>query len=377
MRSRACPILGTSTRWRRERPAAHPEDALRRDRRRRRHRLSRPGRGAAHHRLHPPRLLPPRGVLGAADVRLVRAEPGLLRACHLLRQARRGHVRPHRGGAGPRGAHGRHPRRHGRLRHRPGGAVRDGRGRRPCRPLRSHTPGPDGGAHLRRDALRPLGAGLPLGEKDREETEYARVYQIWGDEDHCEEFALLHFGDDPLVKDRDFGRWLAKAARFAGTPKSMRLFDQAWYETDVRDVLPSIHVPTLLPCPTVPARLGRAGDTALCGRADPGFAAGHVPGPVGRHVRGVERGACRRGAALPRLGAGGGSRPRPHARHRALHRRRRLDRQGVRGGRRALDGAPREAQRDGPAPSSPATAAPRSRRWATASSPPSTDRPGR
>jgi class 3 adenylate cyclase len=91
---------------------------------------------------------------------------------------------------------------------------------------------------------------FPWGEKDEEEAEFSRVYEIWGDEDHGQEFASLHFGDDPVIKDPGFARWLAKMARFAGTPKSMRLFDQAWYETDVRDVLPTIHVPTLVLSPT-------------------------------------------------------------------------------------------------------------------------------
>ena len=34
--------------------------------------------------------------------------------------------------------------------------------------------------------------------------------------------------------------------RCAATPASYEAFDQMWYETDVRDVLASVHVPTLV-----------------------------------------------------------------------------------------------------------------------------------
>ena len=67
-----------------------------------------------------------------------------------------------------------------------------------------------------------------------------------------------------------------------------------------------------------------------------------------------------------------GGRPRPHAGDGPVHRHRRLDRQGLRARRRTLDGAARDATTPPCAPSSPATAATRSRRPATASSPPST-----
>ena len=39
-------------------------------------------------------------------------------------------------------------------------------------------------------------------------------------------------------------RWAAKAARYSAAPGDMLVFDRMWAETDVRDVLPAIQVPT-------------------------------------------------------------------------------------------------------------------------------------
>jgi class 3 adenylate cyclase/pimeloyl-ACP methyl ester carboxylesterase len=91
---------------------------------------------------------------------------------------------------------------------------------------------------------------FPWGMGD-EEAQDTRDYEIWGDEDYAEEFARMLFGDIPLVKDPDFGRWLTKVARYTGTPKSTLLIGEMWLETDVREVLPSIRVPTLVLAPAV------------------------------------------------------------------------------------------------------------------------------
>ena len=86
--------------------------------------------------------------------------------------------------------------------------------------------------------------------------------------------------------------------------------------------------------------------------------------------------APRADPCVRRLRPTGGAGARPRARHGAVHRRRRLDRQGLRSGRRRWQEL--LEKHHGPcAPCSPATAAPRSRPRATASSPPSTARRGR
>ena len=38
--------------------------------------------------------------------------------------------------------------------------------------------------------------------------------------------------------------WLAKLCRYAATPKSFATFDRLWWETDVRDILGAVQVPT-------------------------------------------------------------------------------------------------------------------------------------
>jgi class 3 adenylate cyclase len=42
----------------------------------------------------------------------------------------------------------------------------------------------------------------------------------------------------------DFYAWFAKYCRYAATPKSFATFDTLWWETDVRDILGSVQVPT-------------------------------------------------------------------------------------------------------------------------------------
>ncbi len=51
------------------------------------------------------------------------------------------------------------------------------------------------------------------------------------------------FGDAP---DDAFIRWQAKMSRFGATPGSMASLSRMWFETDVRDILPTIRVPTLV-----------------------------------------------------------------------------------------------------------------------------------
>ena len=81
------------------------------------------------------------------------------------------------------------------------------------------------------------------GERD------VRVEAIWGDEDHAEEFVRLVSGDQQLSRDPQWARNYVKWARLSATPKSVRLFNRMWRETDVRHLLPSVRVPTLVLAP--------------------------------------------------------------------------------------------------------------------------------
>jgi class 3 adenylate cyclase len=70
---------------------------------------------------------------------------------------------------------------------------------------------------------------------------------LWGSQKSARDFVIAGYGPDPEdapVEDPEFLRWNAKLARYAASPTSYEAFLRMWYETDVRDVLPAIHVPT-------------------------------------------------------------------------------------------------------------------------------------
>jgi pimeloyl-ACP methyl ester carboxylesterase len=96
--------------------------------------------------------------------------------------------------------------------------------------------------HQRRDADFPM--GWTVAEED-EQLEL--MSSAWGDEDHVLDFVHAAFGDRPEdapLGDPDFLRWVAKHNRCAATPLSYKAFDRMWFDTDVREILPVIHVPT-------------------------------------------------------------------------------------------------------------------------------------
>jgi class 3 adenylate cyclase/pimeloyl-ACP methyl ester carboxylesterase len=88
---------------------------------------------------------------------------------------------------------------------------------------------------------------FPWGvKKDEDDKINKRLYEIWGDERHVDEFTRLIYGDIPLPTDPEWARQHARWARLAATPTSMMTFSRMWQQSDVRDILPSIHVPTLV-----------------------------------------------------------------------------------------------------------------------------------
>ncbi len=78
-----------------------------------------------------------------------------------------------------------------------------------------------------------------LGQAEEElEANVSEIVAAWGEE--------VATGYDDPPDDPEFVRWDAKIARFAATPGSMAALSRMWFETDVRDVLPTIRVPTLV-----------------------------------------------------------------------------------------------------------------------------------
>jgi class 3 adenylate cyclase len=67
----------------------------------------------------------------------------------------------------------------------------------------------------------------------------------WGTEDWARRFCV-DWGGEELRDDPAFLRWLARMMRFAATPTAAAAFNAAFMETDVREVLPSVAVPSLL-----------------------------------------------------------------------------------------------------------------------------------
>jgi class 3 adenylate cyclase len=78
----------------------------------------------------------------------------------------------------------------------------------------------------------------PFGQTEEEFEEWlSDTMAVWGDE-------VALFDDDPI--DAESLRSSAKLSRFAATPGSMAALSRMWFETDVRDILPTIQVPTLV-----------------------------------------------------------------------------------------------------------------------------------
>jgi pimeloyl-ACP methyl ester carboxylesterase/class 3 adenylate cyclase len=95
----------------------------------------------------------------------------------------------------------------------------------------------------------------------------AEIEQRWGDPDYCDE--LLENDAPSKLDDDDFRRWYATRLRLSASPRAAADLQRMNIDTDTRDVVSSIHVPTLV--------LHRSGDRNVDvknGR----YAAAHIPG---------------------------------------------------------------------------------------------------
>jgi class 3 adenylate cyclase len=83
--------------------------------------------------------------------------------------------------------------------------------------------------------------------QERWTQEHARIPEIWGSEQHAHEWAEMSWVLEPGdADDPELLRWVAKWARNSAAPGDMLLFDEMWVQTDVRDILSTIQVPTLV-----------------------------------------------------------------------------------------------------------------------------------
>ena len=79
----------------------------------------------------------------------------------------------------------------------------------------------------------------PFGDTEDEfERWLSDIVEVWG-----EEVAMFE-EDDP--SDAEAIRFSAKMSRYGATPGSMKALSRMWFETDVRGILPTIRVPTLV-----------------------------------------------------------------------------------------------------------------------------------
>jgi class 3 adenylate cyclase len=81
----------------------------------------------------------------------------------------------------------------------------------------------------------------PSGLKREDQDAFvASIERAWG----TEAFVREHFSD--LAGDDAIIRWIATLSRYAMSPGAAAAYERTVYEDDVREILPAIHVPTLI-----------------------------------------------------------------------------------------------------------------------------------
>ena len=116
----------------------------------------------------------------------------------------------------------------------------------------------------------------PWGMTEQElDAHIATFVARWGEEEGIPDMMSFIFGEHPAMQptlDAAFVTWMAKFLRYAETPASYEAFSRMSFETDVRHVLPAVHVPT--------AVLYKAGDPDPWTREWAAYPADRIPGAV-------------------------------------------------------------------------------------------------
>jgi class 3 adenylate cyclase len=81
-------------------------------------------------------------------------------------------------------------------------------------------------------------------ESESEQQELADLRENWGTQEWCDE--LLREGCPSLAASEEHRRWFANWLRVGASPAVAYALNRAFNETDLRDVLPAVRVPTLL-----------------------------------------------------------------------------------------------------------------------------------
>jgi class 3 adenylate cyclase/pimeloyl-ACP methyl ester carboxylesterase len=112
----------------------------------------------------------------------------------------------------------------------------------------------------------------PFGDTEEEFEEWvSAALATWGDE-------VQLFGDEPHADAEDL-RFNAKLSRYGATPGGMVALSRMWFETDVRDILPTIRVPTLILSMT---------ESPWAGPEPAAYVAGLIPGAHVANIPGYQ-----------------------------------------------------------------------------------------
>jgi class 3 adenylate cyclase len=84
----------------------------------------------------------------------------------------------------------------------------------------------------------------PEAQTEAARTELADLRERWGTQELCDE--ILETGSPSLYADPREREAFANFLRVGASPAVAYALNRAWFETDLRDVLPAIHVPTLV-----------------------------------------------------------------------------------------------------------------------------------
>jgi class 3 adenylate cyclase/pimeloyl-ACP methyl ester carboxylesterase len=84
----------------------------------------------------------------------------------------------------------------------------------------------------------------PAAQTEEAREELGRLRETWGTQELADE--ILAEGSPSVAKDPAFREWFTNWLRVGATPSVAYALNRAWYETDLREVLPSIRVPTLV-----------------------------------------------------------------------------------------------------------------------------------
>ena len=85
----------------------------------------------------------------------------------------------------------------------------------------------------------------PMGvTREDFDADSRRLHEGWGTVAYAREWVRMEMPS--LVDDEKFLRWFAKSMRYAASPGAALEFNEVWYATDVRSVLPLVQAPTLV-----------------------------------------------------------------------------------------------------------------------------------